>query len=319
MAKFYKLMHVWNSTPVLSLIREHGLPRMTPRPALTLAFQSYISRTSVVHQCRVETSVHYSSSDQRCEDYQGSFQIICGAMHEQNFQSPANCQKSSRAQTGTHEWLRLDAKRIEALSPLTSQGHSRFSLRDIGTLFPIWPTGHRHTIPDLAYGTSAASRVGVHWGSCERGHPHLPSVTVYIRSYPRHSIAHQGCKVNQAPRMTPGLPSSDTEGQCTAPTPWQLSTLTHPPTLCQQTQTHLHTHLSTFKSYGPSTDLCLPVQHALSPKRCVSTCFRHLLSCLPQVVAAYWTLPWFHPQLWQKDLDHRQIAPDLHGHEIRVG
>ena len=92
------------------------------------------------------------------------------------------------------------------LSPLASQGHSRFSLRDIGTLFPIWPTGHRHTIPDLAYGTSAASRVGVRWGSCERGHPYLPSVTVYIRSYPRHSIAHQGCKVNRLPRMTPGLP-----------------------------------------------------------------------------------------------------------------
>ena len=85
---------------------------------------------------------------------------------------------------------RLDAKWIEALSPLASQGHSRFSLRDIGTLFPIWPTGHRHTIPDLAYGTSAASRVGVRWGSCERGYPYLPSVTVYIRSYPRHSIAH---------------------------------------------------------------------------------------------------------------------------------
>ena len=32
--------------------------------------------------------------------------------------------------------------------------------------------------------------------------------------------------------------------QCTAPTPWQLSTLTHLPTPDLQTQTHLHTHTS---------------------------------------------------------------------------
>ena len=82
-------------------------------------------------------------------------------MYEQDLQGPANCQKSSRAQTGAHGWLRPDAKRIETQSPLALQGHSRFSLRDIGTLFPIWPTGHRRNIPDLAHGTSAASRVGV--------------------------------------------------------------------------------------------------------------------------------------------------------------
>ena len=98
MAKFYKQMHMWNSTPVLSLIREHGLPRMTPGlPALW-----HFSRTSVVHQCRVETSVHYPSSDQKCEDFQGSFQIIYGAKYEQDLQGPANCQKSSRAQIGAH-------------------------------------------------------------------------------------------------------------------------------------------------------------------------------------------------------------------------
>ena len=158
----------------------------------------------VVHQCRVETSVHHSSSDQRCKDYQGSFQIICGAMHEQNFQSPANCQKSSRAQTCAHEWLRLDAKRIEALSPLASQGHSRFSLRDIGTLFPIWPTGHRHTIPDLAYGTSAASRVGARW-RLMRTRPSISTVSngVYQVISETYSIAHQGCKVNQATQDDP--------------------------------------------------------------------------------------------------------------------
>ena len=98
----------------------------------------HFSRTFVVHQCRVETSVHYPSSDQKCEDYQGSVQIICGAMYEQDLQGPANCQKFSRAQTGAHGWLRPDAKRIETQSPLALQGHSRFSLRDIGTLFPIW-------------------------------------------------------------------------------------------------------------------------------------------------------------------------------------
>ena len=92
---------------------------------------------------------------------------------------------------------------MEVLSSLALQGYSRFSLRDIGTLFPIWPTGHRHTIPDLAYGTSAASRVGVRWGSCERGHPYLPSVTVYIKSYQRHSIAHHRCKVDQATQDDP--------------------------------------------------------------------------------------------------------------------
>ena len=70
-----------------------------PRPALPLSF----GRTSVVHQCRVETSVHHSSSDQRCEDYQGSFQIICGAMNEENFPSPANCQKSSQVQPGAQK------------------------------------------------------------------------------------------------------------------------------------------------------------------------------------------------------------------------
>ena len=43
----------------------------------------------VVHQCRVETSVHHSSSDPRCKDCQGSFQIMCGAMHEKN---PEPCQ-----------------------------------------------------------------------------------------------------------------------------------------------------------------------------------------------------------------------------------
>ena len=96
-----------------------------------------------------------------------------------------------------------NAKRIEALLPLASQDHSRFSPRDIGILFPIWPTGHRHTIPDLAYGTSAASRMGKRWGSCARGHPYLPSVTVYIRSYPRHSIAHWGSKVDQATQDDP--------------------------------------------------------------------------------------------------------------------
>ena len=46
MAKFYKLMHVWNSTPVLSLIREHGLPRMPqacPHSGISFVHQSYIS------------------------------------------------------------------------------------------------------------------------------------------------------------------------------------------------------------------------------------------------------------------------------------
>ena len=80
MAKFYRQMHKWNSTPVLSLIKEHGLPRMTPGlPALW-----HFSRTSVIHQCRVEKSVHYPSSDQKCEDFQGSFQIIYGAKYEQD-------------------------------------------------------------------------------------------------------------------------------------------------------------------------------------------------------------------------------------------
>ena len=53
MAKFYRMMHVWNSNPVLSLKREHGLPRMTPGCPH--------SGIPVVHQCRVETSVHHSS------------------------------------------------------------------------------------------------------------------------------------------------------------------------------------------------------------------------------------------------------------------
>ena len=152
MAKFYRMMRE-------TLIRYSHWKENMGYPGWPQACPH--SGIPVVHQCRVETSVHHSSSDPRCKDYQGSFQIMCGAMHEKK---PEPCQLPEILPSpNMRTWLRLDAKRIEALSPLASQGHSRFSLRDIGTLFPIWLTGHRHTIPDLAYGTSADSRAVARW------------------------------------------------------------------------------------------------------------------------------------------------------------
>ena len=134
-----------------------------------------------------------------------------------------------------------------------------------------------------------------------RKEPSISTVSngVYqVISSQRHSIAHHGCKFNRATQDDPRLALAvKKKVQCTAPTPWQLSTLTHLPTPGLQTQTNLHTHLTTFTSHGPSTALCLQVQHALAPKRCVSICCRHqhlpiqaVLSHgehVPKVVAAY--------------------------------
>ena len=119
-----------------------------------------------------------------------------------------------------------------------------------------------------------------------------------VISSQRHSIAHHGCKFNRATQDDPRPALAvKKKVQCTAPTPWQLSTLTHLPTPGLQTQTNLHTHLTTFTSHGPSTALCLQVQHALASKRCVSICcfHQHLLfqavrlrwEPAPKAVAAY--------------------------------
>ena len=90
--------------------------------------------------------------------------------------------------------------------------------------------------------------------------------------------------------------------QCTAPTPWQLSTLTHLLTPNLQKRTGPHTNslqhdLTAFTSHDPSTGLCPPVLHALAPKRCVSICCHHQRlpiqavlfhwEQVPKVVAAY--------------------------------
>ena len=66
--------------------------------------------------------------------------------------------------------------------------------------------------------------------------------------------------------MTPGLPSqwyrrSVYSADAMATEYFDSSTYSR----LTDTDAPTHTHLSTFKSYGPSTDLCLPVQHALSP------------------------------------------------------
>ena len=119
-----------------------------------------------------------------------------------------------------------------------------------------------------------------------------------VISSQRHSIPHHEYKYNRATQDDPRPALAvKKKVQCTAPTPWQLSTLTHLPTPDLQTRTNLHTHLTTFTSHGPATDLCLQVQHALAPKRCVSIfCFhQHLLiqavllrwEPAPKVVAAY--------------------------------
>ena len=139
-----------------------------------------------------------------------------------------------------------------------------------------------------------------------------------VISSKRHSIAHHDCKFNWAtqddPRPTLAVKKKI---QWTAPTPWQVSTLTHLPTLGLRTQTNLHTHLITFTSHGPSTALCLQVQHALAPKRCVSICCHP--QRLPEVVVACRIRSLFLPPLWQIGLCPQQIAQGIHGYEILVG
>ena len=142
-AKYYQKMHKWNSTPVLSLIGEHGLPRMTPGlPALL-----HSSCTSVIHQCRVETSGHSPSSDQKCMDFHGSFQIIYGAKPEQDCRALpiARIISSPNRRTWVVDPMRKELKpycpwlrkAIPDLAYGTSAYSSGFGLRDIGTLFPI--------------------------------------------------------------------------------------------------------------------------------------------------------------------------------------
>ena len=67
---------------------------------------------------------------------------------------------------------------------------------------------------------------------------------------------------------------------CTAPTSWQLSTLTHLQTPNPQTRTDTHTqslqpYPKAFTCHDPSTGLCQPVPRALVPKKCESICCHH--------------------------------------------
>ena len=114
-----------------------------PRPALTLAFQSYIRHTSV--WSRDVSSLQ--SSDQKCMDFHGSFQIIYGAKPEQDCRALPSARIISSPNRRTWvvdpvrkelkpycPWLR---KAIPDLAYGTSAYSSRFGLRDIGTLFPI--------------------------------------------------------------------------------------------------------------------------------------------------------------------------------------
>ena len=107
----------------------------------------HFSRTYVIHQCRVETSVHYPSSDQKCEDFQGSFQIIYGAKYEQDCRALpiARILPSPNRRTWVVDPMRKELKpycpwlrkAIPDLAYGTSAYSSRFGLRDIGKLFPI--------------------------------------------------------------------------------------------------------------------------------------------------------------------------------------
>ena len=199
-------MQVWNANPVLSLIREHGLPRMTPGLP-SLQYLSYTHQgkmakgdgSSAVHLCRIKASVH------------------------------------------PHVWLPRMVTDLPSLYPVQS-------CRAIYKNHPEqWPL-HRISFPWAQQSLVLSS---VQWTSDDtmRKEPARSTVSngaYQVISSQRQSIAHNEYIVSRATQDDPRPALAvKKKVQCTAPTPWQLSTLTHLLTPDLQPRTNLHTHPTT--------------------------------------------------------------------------